>query len=40
MTRDNGLQAVRWTGARPFVAGKKARQLPLRHAANQKPLAS
>ena len=27
-------------GARPFVAGKKARQLASRHAANQKPLAS
>ncbi|MCZ0963453.1 Hint domain-containing protein [Paracoccus benzoatiresistens] len=27
-------------GARPFVAGKQARQLASRHAANQKPLAS
>ena len=27
-------------GARPFVTGKKARQLASRHAANQKPLAS
>ena len=27
-------------GARPFVAGKKARQLASRHAANRKPLAS
>ena len=27
-------------GARPFIAGKKARQLASRHAANQKPLAS
>lgn len=27
-------------GARPFVVGKKARQLAARHAANQKPLAS
>ncbi len=27
-------------GARPFVAGKKARQLASRHAANQQPLAS
>lgn len=26
-------------GARPFVAGKKARQLASRHAANRKPLA-
>ena len=32
--------AQAFPGARPFVAGKKARQLASRHVANQKPLAS
>ena len=34
------LAAEDFPGARPFVAGKKARQLASRHVANQKPLAS